>query len=186
MARFPKYTLGTAPEGAKGALESAEKEFGMIPNLEAYMADSPPLLKAYGSLWGLFHEESAFDPVEQQVISLTTSYENNCEYCVSGHSHLAGKAGMDDATLDALREGQPLADARLEALRRFVSKLTTRRGAVSRADVDEFLAAGYSERHVLDAILGVALKTISNYTNHIVGTPLDSHIQASAWKKRVA
>ena len=52
--------------------------------------------------------------------------------------------------------------------------------------MDEFLAAGYSERHVLDAILGVALKTISNYTNHIVGTPLDSYMQATAWKKRVA
>ncbi|MFI7115892.1 carboxymuconolactone decarboxylase family protein [Amycolatopsis sp. NPDC049868] len=38
-------------------------------------------------------------------------------------------------------------------------------------EVEEFLAAGYTERNVLDVILGVGMKTLSNYTNHIAHTP---------------
>ena len=49
------------------------------------------------------------------------------------------------------------------------------------ADTSAFREAGYSEQHVLDVILGIGLKTLSNYTNHIAGTPVDEAFAHERW-----
>jgi alkylhydroperoxidase family enzyme len=100
---------------------------------------------------------------------------------------LAKMAQVPAQAIEALREGQPIADVKLEALRRFTSKVVTQRGWVSEADIGAFLAAGYSKANVLEVILGVAVKVISNYTNHVAHTPTDAFMQATQWthpKKR--
>ncbi|MGZ8908013.1 MAG: hypothetical protein ACXW1U_20100 [Methylobacter sp.] len=51
--------------------------------------------------------------------------------------------------------------------------------------LDNFLAAGYSQAQVLDVVLGVTMKTLSNYTNHLIDTPLDTAFQAEAWDSSV-
>ena len=48
-------------------------------------------------------------------------------------------------------------------------------------EVEAFLAAGYARSHVFDVILGISLKRLSNYSNHIADTPLDAPFQAQAW-----
>ena len=50
------------------------------------------------------------------------------------------------------------------------------------ADVEAFHAAGYGRAQVLEVILGVGLKTLSNYTNHLVDTPLDAAFEKNAWE----
>jgi alkylhydroperoxidase family enzyme len=84
---------------------------------------------------------------------------------------------MNDATLTALRDGSPIPDAKLQALR----KVVTERGFLSDGDIEAFLKAGYSKANVFDVIAGVALKVMSNYTNHITHTPLDDFMKANAW-----
>jgi hypothetical protein len=73
----------------------------------------------------------------------------------------------------AIRENRTIADAKLEALRQFVGKVTRERGAVSETDVTTFKAAGYDNRAVLDLLVLAATKLISNYTNHLAQTPND-------------
>jgi len=48
------------------------------------------------------------------------------------------------------------------------------RGAPTKGQVEAFLAAGYTERHVFGIILGIGVKTYSNYTNHMTGTEIDA------------
>lgn len=38
-------------------------------------------------------------------------------------------------------------------------------------------------RQVLEVVLGIGIKTLSNYTNHIAGTPLDEACAKAAWSK---
>jgi len=59
------------------------------------------------------------------------------------------------------------------------------RGRVSGKAVDNFISAGYSRSQVLDVVLGVTMKTLSNYANHIIHAPLDSQFQAEAWNEPV-
>jgi alkylhydroperoxidase family enzyme len=91
-----------------------------------------------------------------------------------GHTTLAKMQKMDPAVISALRNGTAIPDFTLEALHRFATLVVKNRGWVSDGDTDAFIAAGYTRRNVLEVILGVATKVMSNYTNHIVHTQLDA------------
>ncbi|WP_028207212.1 carboxymuconolactone decarboxylase family protein [Paraburkholderia nodosa] len=182
MNTFNAYTIDTAPAGSKPQLEATIAAFGFVPNLQSFMAESPELLAGYSALWDLF-AKSALTPHEQQVVYLTSNFENDCHYCMAGHSTLAKMIKMDLAVIDALRAGTELPDAKLEALHRFTTVVVRERGFVTDADVDAFLAAGYTRRNVFEVILGVATKVMSNYTNHIVHTPYDAFMKGNEWTR---
>lgn len=182
---FPIHTPETAPEEAAEVLAHTRESFGMIPNLEGVMASAPALLKSYSTLWDLF-DTTSLDPVERQIVYQTANFENSCHYCVPWHSLLSLRAGMDDATLEALRAGAALPDPRHEALRRFTRELILQRGKIARSELDAFFAAGYRSRQALEVVMGIAIKTMSNFTNSIAGTPLDSAVSKLAWSKPLA
>lgn len=182
MSDFPSYTIDTAPAASRSGLEQTKHAFGFVPNLQSYMAESPELLAGYSALWDLF-SKSTLTPHEQQVVYLTANFENDCHYCMAGHTTLAKMIRMDDAVIAALRAGTPLPDAKLEALHKFATAVVRERGFVPDANVDAFLAAGYTRRNVLEVILGVATKVMSNYTNHLVHTPYDAFMQGNEWTK---
>ncbi len=184
MSEFTIHTVESAPEGSKDLLAGAQKNYGFVPNLLGLMAGAPTNLKAYLML-GQALGETTFTPVEQQVIALTVSRINECTYCMAAHSGIAKMAGMSDITLASLREGDSLDEARLDALATFVAAVVTKRGRVSLDDQAAFFAAGFSQSQVLEALVGVTMKTLSNYTNHIAETPLDSHFQSFEWSPAV-
>ena len=88
MSTFKLHTLDSAPAGSLPILETASKTLGFIPNLYAHLASSPSALQGYKQLGALL-EQSGLTPEEQQVVLLTVSAENGCEYCVAAHSFLA-------------------------------------------------------------------------------------------------
>ena len=180
MPEFPVHTADTAPDASRAALANAQQAFGFVPNLIATMATSPALAEGYLALSEIY-AKSDFNPVERQVVLLAASFENECHYCMAAHSVVAQMSGMDETILQALRDGTPLPDAKLEALKQFTVAVVTGRGWVDAAGVQAFLDGGYGERHVLEVVLGVAVKTMSNYTNHLVGTPVDGAFEATAW-----
>jgi AhpD family alkylhydroperoxidase len=185
MTQFTSHTLDTAPDAARPIFEGVKGAFGFVPNLQSYMAESPELLAGYSALWDLFSKTS-LTPHEQQVVYLTSNFENECHYCMAGHTTLAKMQKMDPAVIEALRAGTPLPDARLEALHHFTTLVVRNRGWVSDTDVDAFLLAGFTRRNVFEVVLGVATKVMSNYTNHIVHTQLDAFMAGNEWSKPVA
>lgn len=177
---FTMHTKDSAPGAARPLLEHAEQTFGMIPNLQKVMAGAPPLLDGYFKLWSLF-EKTSLTPAEQQVVLMTSNFENACDYCVAWHSILAEKAGLPADEVQRLREGAALADPKLAALQAFARTLIYTRGNPHRADLEAFTAAGYKPEQALEVVLGLAMKVLSNYTNGIAGTPLDEAAQERAW-----
>ncbi|MCI4663509.1 MAG: carboxymuconolactone decarboxylase family protein [Neomegalonema sp.] len=180
MADFQLHTKETAPEASKPLLENSLKAFGMTPNLHAVMAESPQLLDAYQQAHELF-QRTSLSAVEQTVVWQAINVEHRCHYCVPAHTALAKMAKVDDTVIEALRNGAPLADAKLEALRTFTLEMVRQRGDVSAEAVNAFLAAGYGKRQILDVVLGVAQKVMSNYVNHLADTPVDPPFQKYAW-----
>lgn len=181
---FPCHTVDTAPAAARPLLEGAGKKYGMVPNLYAKMAEAPMLLQAYLQIAELF-ANSSLDATEQQVVLLTVSRVNGCGYCMGAHSVLADMGGVPADITDAIREDRPVANAKLEALRQFTATLVQKRGWLDDTDVQAFLAAGYQSANVLEVILGVGQKTLSNYTNHVAGTELDAGFSHRAWQAPV-
>lgn len=185
MADFTVYTADTAPEGSKEILEGAAAKFGFVPNLLGTMAESPTTLKAYMALAGLVGE-TAFDATEQQVILMTTSFENDCTYCMAAHSTISGMTGVPADVVESLRAGTALADPKLNSLANFVRALVQNAGVADAATTDAFFAAGYTKQHALEVLVPISQKTISNFMNHIADTPKDDAFAAQAWVKPAA
>lgn len=181
MSDFPKHTLETAPDEAKPVLEGVQKGLGFVPNLLAYMAESPALVKGYTTLSGIF-EKANLSPTERQVVLLTVSRNNACHYCMAAHTSIAQMQKVPSDVIRALRDGTAINDPKLEALRTFTAKVVESRGYPDADDMSAFLSAGYGKQHALDVVLGIGLKTLSNYTNHIVETDVDEAFAANAWQ----
>jgi alkylhydroperoxidase family enzyme len=179
---FQSYTAETAPEASKPLLAGVKRQFGFIPNLQSIMAESPELLAAHGALWAEF-SKTTLTQHEQQVVFMTAIYENNCHYCMAGHTTMAKMQKLGEDVIAALRNGSAIADPKLEALHSFTTSVVRDRGFVADADVQAFLDAGYTRRNVLEVVLGVSIKIQSNYTNHLVGTPLDAFMHGNEWTK---
>lgn len=179
---FQVHTPDSAPKGAQDILSGAKQKYGFVPNLLGVMSEAPALVKAYTTLNGIF-DESSFSPSERQVVLLAVSYENGCEYCVSAHSVIAGMQKVPDEVVSAVRDNSPIPDEKLEALRQFTRKVVQSLGRPEEADIKAFLDAGYGKQQILEVVLGVGVKILSNYTNHIADTPLDEAFSDQAWTK---
>ncbi|MEE8525322.1 MAG: carboxymuconolactone decarboxylase family protein [Thermoanaerobaculia bacterium] len=180
MTDFVVHSQDSAPDAARATLSQAGAAFGFVPNLIAVMAESPALAEAYFAISKLFGETS-LSPVERQIVLLTVSHDNACGYCMAAHTTIAQMSRVPQPVIDALRAGEELPDLKLEALRQFTLAVVHQRGRVDDSDIDRFLAAGYGEANILDVILGIGMKTLSNYTNHIADTPLDPAFAAQDW-----
>ncbi|MDF0672945.1 MAG: carboxymuconolactone decarboxylase family protein [Nitrospira sp.] len=183
--KFQVHTKDTAPAASRAMLEATAKKYGFVPNLYGVLAGSPAAVQAYAGINKAL-EQSALTPVEQQVVTLTVSAANNCAYCMGAHSTVAQMVHMPEPILAELRDQRDLSDAKLNALRLLVVSVLYHRGWVPEEDLNQFTAAGYAQQHLLDVLTIVALKTLSNYTNHIAHTPLDPQFAAQSWKAKGA
>lgn len=181
-----KWDVASADDRRKPILEGVVKNFGMVPNMYAHMIESPGLLETYLYGYELFRKESGFTSVEQEVIFLTLSYENACDYCMSAHSFIADKMSKVPVEVtNAIRNGDEIEDPKLRVLSDFTSEMFLTRGRPTAAGVEKFFAAGYDERKVLELILALAVKTLSNYSNHIADPELDELFKERSWVKTV-
>ena len=182
MKELTLHTIETAPEASQPLLEKSLKGFGMIPNLHAVMAESPGLLEGYQILHKLF-QESAFDAEELTVVWQTINVEHECHYCVPAHTFIANSMKVDPAITEALRNRAAMPNAKLQALQDTTLAIVRERGRLTSEEKEAFYAAGYETRHVLDIILALSQKVMSNYVNHIAETPVDAPFQEFAWEK---
>lgn len=182
MNNFKIHTLESAPAESKESLEQSLKQFGMLPNLHGVLAESPVLLEAYKQLHNWF-ENSAFNADELTVVWQSINAEHECHYCVPAHTGIAKAMKIDDNIIEALRNETELPSRKLEVLRRTTLSVVRNRGQLSAKDVDLFLAVGYENRHLLDIILGLSQKVISNYVNHLANTPIDKPFLKYKWEK---
>ena len=181
MADFAIHSIDTAPEGSKPLLEKAAANYGFTPNLLATMAESPAALETYMTLSQTMSTKTAFSPTELQVVLLGASFENSCTYCIAAHSTISQGSGVPGDVIDSLRSGGAIADPKLNALVNFTRAVVQQRGVLDDATTQAFLDAGYSNQHILEVILGIAMKTLSNFTNHAAHTPVDEAFEANAW-----
>src|SRR5260370_4024970 len=120
---FTLHETTTAPAASVEILNGIQKGWGFVPNLHRILAESPSALEAYSTLWGIA-EKTGFTPQERNIVYLAIIYENACTYCMAGHTNLSRMAQGDNAAIAAVRESRPIADAKLEALHQFPSKIT--------------------------------------------------------------
>ena len=169
---FTVHTIETAPAKAKPLLEKSLAAWGMVPNLHAVLAEAPEVLNAYQQLHQSFMNTS-LTSTEQHIIWLAINVENECHYCIPAHTMMAKMDKVPDDVISALRNKSSINDKKLETLRSFTTSIIQKRGFVDESEVANFYAAGYTKQNILEVLLGVSQKILSNYSNHITHVPVD-------------
>jgi AhpD family alkylhydroperoxidase len=180
MEQFPVYTIDTAPEASKPALQDLRAAFGIIPNIAGAMATSPVLINSLLGLFGRVHSGS-FTEAQIQTLLLTNAVTNACAWAVAFHTALALKEGLAPADVNAIRAGRAPNDSKLGALSTLARTLIEKRGRIADQDREAFLAAGFGKDHLLEVIGVVAASTITNYTGNVTNPPLEAPFQAHVW-----
>lgn len=179
MSMFTKHDETTAQSEAAAVLAAARQRYGFVPNLAAYLAEAPLVLDSVLKLAEQF-EKSSLSAQEQQVVLLTVSAANGCAYCKTVHTALGKMADMSADTLKSIISFTPLPDARLEALRHFTREIVETKGWLDEKQIQAFLDAGFTRAQIFEVVLGTALKTITNYSNHLAGAEPNEEFIAMA------
>jgi len=175
---FAPLGVETAPEKSRPLLEKIQKSFKFIPNLFGAFANSPVLLEDYMGLEATF-EKGSLSAVERQIVLLAASVENSCKYCTAAHSTvLKAFLHVPPDVVSAIRSNVPVSDRKLNALVALTKDIVAQRGHAGAQTIENFLAAGYRKDQILEVLMGVALKTMSNYLDHISPTELDQAFQS--------
>jgi AhpD family alkylhydroperoxidase len=180
MHTYPVHTVESAPDAAKQALAGLQQAFGLIPNLAATMAGSPPLIGSFVAAFGQF-AGGTFTGGERQVLLLTNAVTNRCEWAVAFHSTLALAEGVEPAAVKAIRERDLPTDPRLAALSALTRALVEKRGHLTDADADAFTAAGFDDVQLMEVITGTAISTMANYAGNVARPPLEAPFRPQAW-----
>jgi len=166
MTEFTFYTTENTTGHTKELLEGIRKGYGFVPNLFAYLAEAPTTLEAYLALNDLVAKTS-LSPAQQQVALLAVSVENDCEFCTVAHRAIGKMKGASAQTLTALATHSAIADAQDQALAIFTQAIVKTRGRPDEAAIQSFLNADFTKQQILEVILIVSIKTLSNYINHL-------------------
>ena len=170
MTAFSVPTRDDVTPDNQAIFDNLKKALGFVPNLYATFAHSPTAL---GTYLALQNAKSSLKPKEREVINLVVSQVNDCEYCLAAHTALGKMVGFTEAQILEIRRGRAAFDPKLDGLASFVREVAEKRGHVSAAVTDAFLAAGWSQANLVDAIMVVGDKSISNYLHGATKIPVD-------------
>ena len=176
MSRLTLHTLDTAPADSRPFVEKAIANNGFLPNLIGVLANAPLALETYLTVSGI-NARASLSLMEREVVQITAARIHGCDFCIAGHSAISlKKAGQTPETVRALQHGQPTGDARLDAVAAFATAVIATRGAVTDADYQAFLGAGYNQQQALEVVLGISLATLCNFSNSLAGTPVNAQL----------
>jgi uncharacterized peroxidase-related enzyme len=150
--------------------DNLQKGLGFVPNLYAYIGKNETALGDYLTLQ---NRQSTLKATEREVINLVTSQVNGCRYCQSAHTVLGKMNGFTDEQVLEIRSGKATFDNKLDALARFTASVVENRGKVAQKVVEDFFAAGYNEPNMIDVIVIVGDKIISNYLHNLTHPDID-------------
>lgn len=154
----------------QGIFDNLEKQLGFVPNLFATYALSNNALNNYLSLSGA---KTSLNNKEKEVVNLAVSEVNGCAYCLAAHTAIAQMNGFTQEQTLELRAGTASFQSSYNALAALAKNITENRGKADQNVVDTFFEAGYTQENLVDTIVLVGDKTISNYLHNTTQVPVD-------------
>jgi uncharacterized peroxidase-related enzyme len=173
MSRIPTpASIEAAPDASRPLLEAVKKQLGIVPNLFRIVSTSPAALEGYLGLNGALGK-GQLPTATRERIALAVAQVNSCDYCLAAHTYLGQNVAKLDANEIAANRHGTSNDAKANVAVRFAAKIAKERGAVNADDVAAVKAAGYDDAQIVEIIAHVALNTLTNYVNTVLGTEID-------------
>ena len=150
--------------------DTLTKGLGMVPNLYATLALSE---HALGNYLAFQNAKSSITGKAREVVNLVVSQVNSCQYCLSAHTVIGGMVGFKPEQILEIRRGSASFDAKLDALARLVKNIASERGHADPALVQAFFDTGWTQENLVDVIVVIGDKTVTNYLHGTTQVPVD-------------
>lgn len=170
MTMFPVPSRDQVSPANQAIFDQLKGKLGMVPNLYATLAHSE---HALGSYLAFQNAKSSLNAKAREVVNLVVSQINDCAYCLAAHTVIGGMVGFTPAQILEIRSGGAGFDPRLDALARLSADIVRRRGHADPALVEAFLAAGWTRENLVDAVVVIGDKTVTNYLHASTRVPVD-------------
>ncbi len=170
MSTFNVPTREEVSENNQAIFDNLQKQVGFVPNLFATYSHSETAL---GDYLALSSRKSSLSGKEKEIVNLVVSQVNNCAYCLAAHTAIGKMNGFTDDQIIEIRGGAASFDAKFDALAAYVKDATINRSHPSQESIDNLFAAGYTKENVVDIIIMIGDKTISNYLHGTTQIPVD-------------
>ncbi|MGD1843410.1 MAG: carboxymuconolactone decarboxylase family protein [Thermonemataceae bacterium] len=157
-------------ENNQAIFDNLEKNLGFVPNLYATFALNDTAL---GDYLAFQNRKSSLTGKEREIINLVVSQVNECQYCLAAHTALAKNYKFTDEQILEIRRAQVSFNEKYNTLTKFVKETTVNRGRPSQNAVDQLFEAGYTQAQLIDIIIVIGDKIISNYIHNITQIPVD-------------
>jgi uncharacterized peroxidase-related enzyme len=167
---FAVPTRAEVSANNQGIFDNLKKNLGFVPNLYAYFGKNETALGDYLTFQ---NRKSTLSVKEREVINLVTSQINDCRYCQSAHTALGKMVGFTEEQILEVRKGEAGFNSKLDALAKFVAEVVDNRGRASEESKEAFFVAGYTEANMIDVVIVVGDKIISNYLHALTGLEID-------------
>ena len=174
MATFSVPTRANVSANNQAIFDNLQKGLGFVPNLYATFAYSETALGDYLTLQ---NRKSSLKAKEREIINLVVSQVNGCIYCQSAHTALGKMNGFTEDQILDIRGGEASFNEKFDALAKFVKETTINRGKPSHTTVDALFAAGYDKANLVDILIVIGDKIISNYFHGITQIPIDFPVE---------
>ncbi len=171
MSRIRTIQYDTANTEQKALFDAIQGQLGMVPNFLKIFANSPAALRAFLGLHGIAGE-GCLDALTRERIALAVAQQNSCEYCVSAHTAIGRKAGLDKDEITANRGGSSH-DAKAAVAVRFSRTVVDNAGDVSTADLLEMRSAGYTDADIVEVITHVGMNILTNLIGKVSQVDID-------------
>jgi AhpD family alkylhydroperoxidase len=170
MKTFTVPTFEQVSPTNQAMFENLKKGLGMVPNLYATLAHSE---NALGSYLTLQNAKSSITGKAREVVNLVVSQVNNCEYCLAAHTVIGGMVGFTAEQVLEVRGGSASFDVKLDALAKLTKNIAVNRGHADSNVIDAFFAAGWTDENLVDTIVTIGDKTVTNYLHGVTKVPVD-------------
>lgn len=150
--------------------DQLQQQLGFVPNLYATFALSEQALASYLAFQ---NARSSIRGKAREVINLVVSQVNECAYCLAAHTALGAMVGFSPEQILDIRRGTAPFDPKLDALARLVKQVALDRGHADAALLDAFFAAGWTQENLVDALVVIGDKVVSNYLHSTTQIPVD-------------
>lgn len=170
MTHFTIPAAATVSPANQALFDKLKAGLGMVPNLYATLAHSDHALATYLTLQ---NARSSLNVKEREVINLVVSQVNECAYCLAAHTAIGAMVGFTPAQIIDIRKGGASFDAKLDALAKLVKSAAENRGHADPALIEAFFAAGYNEGNLVDTVMVIGDKIITNYLHALTQVAID-------------
>lgn len=160
------------PEELQELMAKAEERVGHIPNvIRAYAFRPERFLRWWKHYQTVMRAESGLTEAQREMISVTVSGINRCEYCVVSHSAALRLHTGDEVLADqlAINHRRATVTSKERAMLDFAVKITEASHTIDESDIGALRKAGWTDEDIADIAETAAMFNFSNRMANALG-----------------